>query len=82
MATCSGHVDLGDLGVADRPPALRAGGPTACEGSAPRADLAVAEWSLRYNYGGDWRDEFFDAYGVAPEADRMDRYLRLWEDGI
>jgi kanamycin kinase len=60
---CSGHVDLGDLGVADR-----------------WADLAVAEWSLGYNYGGDWRAEFFDAYGVAPDNDRMERYLRLWED--
>lgn len=45
------------------------------------ADLAVAQWSLEYNYGGDWRDEFFDAYGVAPDQDRMDHYLRLWEDG-
>ena len=34
------------------------------------ADLAVAAWSLRYNYGGDWRDEFFDAYGVAPDQER------------
>ena len=31
------------------------------------ADLAVAEWSLRYNYKGDWRREFFNAYGVAPD---------------
>src|SRR6478735_2338835 len=45
------------------------------------ADLAVAEWSLRYNYRGDWRAEFFEAYGVAPDQDRMDHYLRLWEDG-
>ena len=60
----SGHVDLGDLGVADR-----------------WADLAVAEWSLRYNYRGDWRGEFFDAYGIAPDQDRMDDYLRIWEDG-
>jgi aminoglycoside phosphotransferase len=30
------------------------------------ADLVVAEWSLRYNY---------------PDRDRMDHYLRLWEDG-
>jgi kanamycin kinase len=45
------------------------------------ADLAVAEWSLRYNYRGDWRGEFFDAYGIAPDQDRMDHYLRLWEDG-
>lgn len=58
-----GHVDLGELGVADR-----------------WADLAVAEWSLRYNYGDDWRGEFFEAYGVAPDQDRMDHYLRLWED--
>lgn len=49
-------------------------------GVAPRADLAVAEWSLGYNYGGDWRDEFFDAYVVAPDQHRMDHYLRLWED--
>jgi len=61
---CSGHVDLGDLGIADR-----------------WADLAVAEWSLRYNYRGDWRDEFFDAYGVAPDQERMNYYLRLWEAG-
>jgi len=61
---CCGHVDLGELGVADR-----------------WADLAVAEWSLGYNYGGDWRDEFFDAYGVAPDRDRLEHYLRQWEDG-
>jgi kanamycin kinase len=61
---CCGHVDFGDLGVADY-----------------WADLAVAAWSLGYNYGGDWRAEFFDAYGVAPDRDRLDYYLRLWEDG-
>ena len=61
---CCGHVDLGDLGVAD------------CW-----ADLAVAEWSLRYNYEGDWRAEFFDAYRVAPDQERLAHYLRLWEDG-
>jgi kanamycin kinase len=61
---CCGHVDLGELGVADR-----------------WADLSVAAWSLEYNYEGDWRDEFFDAYGVAPDQDRMDHYLHLWEDG-
>jgi kanamycin kinase len=60
---CCGHVDFGDLGVADR-----------------WADLAVAGWSLGYNYEGDWRAEFFDAYGIAPDQDRLDYYLRLWED--
>ncbi len=31
--------------------------------------------------GGDWRDEFFGAYGIAPDQYRMDHYLRQWEDG-
>lgn len=67
-----GHVDFGDLGIADCPP--QAGG-------APRADLAVALWSLGYNYERDWRAEFFDAYGIAPDQDRLDYYLRLWDAG-
>lgn len=58
----SGHVDFGELGVADR-----------------RADLAVAAWSLGHNYGGDWSAEFFAAYGVPPDPDRIDFYLRLWD---
>ena len=37
--------------------------------------------AMEYNYGGDWRDEFFGAYGIAPDQDRMDHYLRQWEDG-
>ncbi|HEX2285353.1 MAG TPA: aminoglycoside 3'-phosphotransferase [Mycobacterium sp.] len=57
-----GHVDFGDLGIADR-----------------WADLAVAESSLGHNYGGDWRTEFFDAYGLTPDHDRLDYYLRLWD---
>jgi kanamycin kinase len=60
----SGHVDFGDLGIADR-----------------WADLAVAEWSLGYDYDGDWRAEFFDAYRVAPDHDRLDYYIRLWDAG-
>lgn len=59
-----GHVDFGDLGIADR-----------------WADLAVALWSLGYDYGGDWCDEFFTAYGVAPDNERLDYYLKLWEAG-
>jgi kanamycin kinase len=59
-----GHVDFGDLGLADR-----------------WADLAVAEWSLGYNYGGAWRTEFFDAYGAAPDDERLDYYLMLWNAG-
>jgi kanamycin kinase len=59
-----GHVDFGDLGIADR-----------------WADLAVAAWSLGYNYGGAWRTEFFDACGVAPDDERLDYYLTPWTAG-
>ena len=66
------HVDLGDLGVADRPP--QAAG-------VPRADLAVATLSLSWNYPGEWEDELFDAYGVDPDPKRVDFYRRLWNAG-
>jgi kanamycin kinase len=36
---------------------------------------------MRYNYEGDWRAEFFDAYRVTPDEGRLAHYLRLWEDG-
>jgi kanamycin kinase len=59
---CVGHVDLGDLGLADR-----------------WADLAVATLSLSWNYPGrSWDGEFFAAYGVEPDAARIDYYRRLW----
>lgn len=59
---CCGHVDFGDLGVADR-----------------WADLAVASWSLEWNYGGGWDAAFFEAYGVAEDSERMAYYRRLWD---
>lgn len=63
---CCGHVDFGNLGVADR-----------------WADLAVATLSLQWNfpdYPGQVRDdEFFAAYGVAPDPARIDYYRRLWQ---
>jgi len=43
------------------------------------ADLAVAAWSLRYNYGDDWSADFFAAYGVPADPGRIDYYLRLWD---
>lgn len=61
---CAGHVDLVDLGVADR-----------------WADLAVATLSLTWNYPGDWENELFDAYGVAPDRDRVAFYRALWNAG-
>jgi kanamycin kinase len=61
---CCAHVDLGDLGVADR-----------------WADLAVATLSLAWNYRGSWEDELFDAYGVEPDATRIEYYRGLWNAG-
>ena len=44
-------------------------------GTADRwADLAVASWSLEWNYGQGWDDRFFAAYGVEADADRIDFY--------
>jgi aminoglycoside phosphotransferase len=61
---CSGHVDLDELGVADR-----------------WADLAVATWSVEWNYGPDWEDLLLSAYGVAPDPDRIRYYRLLWDLG-
>lgn len=57
------HVDLGELGVADR-----------------WSDLAVASRSVVRRF----RDphlatEFFAAYGVAPDPERIGYYRRLWD---
>ncbi|WP_370068040.1 phosphotransferase [Mycobacterium sp. MAA66] len=57
-----GHVDLGDLGVADR-----------------WADLAIATMSLDWNYPGNYEVALLDAYGVAPDPDRIAFYRRLWD---
>jgi kanamycin kinase len=59
---CTGHVDLGALGLADR-----------------WADLAVASWSIGWNYGPGWDDHLFEAYGVPADRDRI-RYYRLLYD--
>ena len=62
---CCGHVDLGSLGVADR-----------------WADLAVATMSLDWNYRGSGertlQQDLLQAYGIEPDAMRIDYYRRLW----
>jgi kanamycin kinase len=58
------HVDLGDLGIADR-----------------WADLAVATLSLSWNYDGTWEGELLDAYGVEPDATRIEYFRALWNAG-
>ncbi|MDA3625617.1 aminoglycoside 3'-phosphotransferase [Saccharopolyspora sp. WRP15-2] len=60
--TCTGHVDLGALGVADR-----------------WADLAIATWSTQWNYGPGWEDPLLEAYGIAPDQERITYYRLLWE---
>jgi kanamycin kinase len=60
---CSGHVDLGDLGVADR-----------------WSDLAVATLSLAWNYPSLEEDVLFEAYGVAPDPQRIAYYRLRWEE--
>jgi kanamycin kinase len=59
---CSGHVDLGALGVADR-----------------WADLAVASWATTWNYGPGWEEPLLEAYGVAPDRERIRYYRLLWQ---
>jgi len=61
---CTGHVDLGALGVADR-----------------WSDIAVATWSLDWNFGPGWQELFLDAYGIAADADRLAYYRLLWDLG-
>jgi kanamycin kinase len=43
------------------------------------ADLAVATYSLAWNYSGDWEDELLDAYGIARDEERITYYRRLWD---
>lgn len=64
---CCGHVDFGDLGVADRWADLAV------------ATLSL-QWNYP---GRTWDDEFFAAYGAEPDPARIDYYRRLWraEDG-
>lgn len=42
------------------------------------ADLAIASWSLEWNFGLGYEQPFFDGYGIAPDADRITHYRSLW----
>ena len=43
------------------------------------ADLAVASLSLDWNFGVGHQGEFFDAYGVEPDEERIRYYRSLWQ---
>ena len=42
------------------------------------ADLAVAAMSTEWNYGPGWEDALIEAYGVAPDRERLAYYRELW----
>ncbi|MEU3553956.1 aminoglycoside 3'-phosphotransferase [Streptomyces fragilis] len=43
------------------------------------ADLAVATWSTRWNYGPGWEEVLLAAYGVEADPERITYYRVLWE---
>jgi kanamycin kinase len=43
------------------------------------ADLAVATWSLDWNYGPGWQPTLLEAYGIAPDPERIAYYRLLWD---
>jgi kanamycin kinase len=43
------------------------------------ADLAVASMNLGDNFGPGWEGEFFAAYGIARDEDRIRYYRALWD---
>lgn len=42
------------------------------------ADIAVASMSTEWNYGPGWEDALIEAYGVAPDRERLAYYRALW----
>jgi kanamycin kinase len=42
------------------------------------ADIAVASMSTVWNYGPGWDDALIEAYGVAPDRERLAYYRALW----
>ena len=38
-------------------------------------------WSTTWNYGPGWEIPLLDAYGIAPDDDRIQYYRLLWELG-
>jgi kanamycin kinase len=66
--TFTGHVDLGDLGVADRWADLAI------------ATLSL-DWNFPTEGPDGFQEVLLDAYGVAADVDRIAYYRRLWNEG-
>jgi aminoglycoside phosphotransferase len=43
------------------------------------ADLAIAPWSIGWNFGDGWDAAFFDAYQIEPDPARIAYYRLLWD---
>jgi kanamycin kinase len=43
------------------------------------ADLAVATWSVEWNYGPGWDRLLLDAYGIRPDPQRTRYYRLMWD---
>ena len=41
-------------------------------------DLAIASLSLDWNFGEGHQRELYDAYGIAPDLERIRYYRELW----
>ena len=44
------------------------------------ADIAVASMSTEWNYGPGWDAALIEAYGVAPDRERLAYYRELWNE--
>lgn len=45
----------------------------------PWADLAIASWSLEWNFGPGHESAFWEAYGITPDEDRIAHYRQQWD---
>lgn len=45
------------------------------------ADLAIATWSIEWNYGPGWVGHLLRAYGLGPDPNRTRYYRLLWDLG-
>ena len=43
------------------------------------ADIAIATWSTRWNYGPGWEQALLDAYDIEPDPVRTAYYRLLWD---
>ena len=39
-----------------------------------------ASMSTMWNFGPGWEDTLIEAYGVAPDRERLEYYRRLWNE--